>query len=97
MSAKVRACLAFKDQAEDAARFYASLIPGPKLATVDLRPDWGRRPQLFLKLATLIPELTSEERTSNDPDAFDLYANDELRAGIGGREIARNLSLALHA
>jgi predicted 3-demethylubiquinone-9 3-methyltransferase (glyoxalase superfamily) len=28
MSAKVRTCLAFRDQAEEAARFYVSLIPG---------------------------------------------------------------------
>jgi predicted 3-demethylubiquinone-9 3-methyltransferase (glyoxalase superfamily) len=38
MKAKVRTCLAFRDQAEEAARFYASLIPGSEVETA-FRPD----------------------------------------------------------
>lgn len=34
MDAKVRTCLAYKDQAEEAARFYVSLIPGSELESV---------------------------------------------------------------
>ncbi len=40
MGAKVRTCLAFKDQAEEAARFYVSLLPGSELETV-FRPNPG--------------------------------------------------------
>ncbi|WP_442756743.1 VOC family protein [Methylocystis sp. JAN1] len=35
---KVRTCLAFRDQAEEAARFYVSLIPGSEFETA-FRPD----------------------------------------------------------
>jgi predicted 3-demethylubiquinone-9 3-methyltransferase (glyoxalase superfamily) len=38
MHAKVRTCLAFRDQAEAAARFYVSLIPGSEIERV-VRPD----------------------------------------------------------
>lgn len=38
MHAKVRTCLAFKDQAEEAARFYVSLLPGSAVEAV-FRPD----------------------------------------------------------
>ncbi len=38
MNAKVRTCLAFRDQAEEAARFYVSLIPGSEFETA-FRPD----------------------------------------------------------
>ncbi len=38
MHAKVRTCLAFKDQAEEAARFYVTLLPGSELETV-FRPN----------------------------------------------------------
>ncbi|MEK4034206.1 VOC family protein [Methylocystis sp. IM3] len=40
MHAKVRTCLAFRDQAEEAARFYVSLLPGSELETV-FRPNPG--------------------------------------------------------
>ncbi len=38
MDAKVRTCLGFRDQAEDAARFYVSLLPGSEIESV-FRPD----------------------------------------------------------
>lgn len=38
MQRKVRTCLAFNDQAEEAARFYVSLLPGSELESV-FRPD----------------------------------------------------------
>jgi predicted 3-demethylubiquinone-9 3-methyltransferase (glyoxalase superfamily) len=38
MDAKVRTCLAFRDQAEEAARLYVSLIPGSEIERV-FRPD----------------------------------------------------------
>ncbi len=38
MHAKVRTCLAFRDQAEEAARFYVTLLPGSELETV-FRPN----------------------------------------------------------
>lgn len=34
MDAKVRTCLAFRDQAEEAARFYVSLISGSQIERV---------------------------------------------------------------
>jgi predicted 3-demethylubiquinone-9 3-methyltransferase (glyoxalase superfamily) len=38
IDAKVRTCLAFRDQAEEAARFYVSLLPGSEIENV-FRPD----------------------------------------------------------
>ncbi len=40
MHAKVRTCLAFRDQSEEAARFYVSLLPGSEIETV-FRPNPG--------------------------------------------------------
>jgi predicted 3-demethylubiquinone-9 3-methyltransferase (glyoxalase superfamily) len=41
MDVKVRTCLAFRDQAEEAAAFYVSLLPGSTVETV-FRPDPDR-------------------------------------------------------
>ncbi|WP_363348919.1 VOC family protein [Methylocystis echinoides] len=41
MHVKVRTCLAFTDQAEEAARFYVSLLPGSEIETV-FRPEPDR-------------------------------------------------------